>query len=361
MKMVVESRIKLIVDLGIALRDVVENQFQPVFDPNHTVGKAKNDFCERCSQASLKNPWFTPDNVNYAVSSWASALNQDEAEKWLQPYAEKLGTAHPDKTVGIVMAGNIPLVGLHDLLCVIVSAQKVLARLSSDDLELMTGIVNLLTALDPAVGHSITLTESRLQGFDAIIATGSNNTSRYFEYYFGKYPNIIRKNRNSIAVLDGNETAEEIENLGRDIFTYHGLGCRNVSRILVPEKFNFHHLLDNLESFNPIIHHHKYCNNYDYQKSIMMINRIPFLDNGFLLLKESNSTISPVSVIHYSYYRSEDAARHEIAEIRDQLQCIVSHLDIADTVVPFGMAQSPKLWDYADGIDTVQFLLNLDN
>lgn len=350
---------KLLIDLGLALQEIIQNDLRPVFDDTKEPGITINRFCERCSSASARNSWFTPENVRLAVTSWAETLTPDNVTYWLRPYQDKIAKNRTVRTVGIVMAGNIPLVGLHDLLCALVAGHKVVARLSSDDTELITGIVELINALEHDSHYDITLTDQRLKGFDAILATGSNNTSRYFEYYFGKYPNIIRKNRNSIAVLDGDETQEELAELGKDIFSYFGLGCRNVSKIFFPEKYDVQILFNALGSFRPVIHHHKYCNNYDYQKSILMINKIPFFDNGFLVLKESASLISPVSVLHYSCYSQIEEVIREINALQDQIQCIVSQDKRISQAIPLGMAQTPALWDYADGVDTLDFLLSL--
>ena len=355
-----ESRVNLIINLGIALQEIVDNQFQPTFDPGHALARVKNDFCEKCTLASLNNPWFTQDNVRIAVSSWAAVLNSDDIEKWLKPYLPDLEADAPAKNIGIVMAGNVPMVGLHDLLCAIISGHKVIARLSSNDIELMTGIYDLITALEPEIGQGITLTENRLQGFDAIIATGSNNTARYFEYYFSKYPHIIRKNRNGVAVLTGDEDTEALTKLGVDICTYFGLGCRNISKVFIPEGFAPEKLYSAVEPFNNVLFSHfKYMNNHSYHRSIYLLNNKKHLDNNVFILTESEQYSSPIPVLFYEFYKDLESLMKKILQDDELIQCIATDAFTNDKTVPLGCTQSPGLGDYADGIDTLQFLIDL--
>ncbi|MFA6085922.1 acyl-CoA reductase [Mucilaginibacter sp.] len=303
------------------------------------------------------NAWFTPESVLRAVVATGEMLNAEDLEKWLSRYniQNKAG-----KKIGLVLAGNIPLVGFHDVLCVLLTGNHALIKASSQDARLIKYVLSKLVDIETSYKDQFSIVE-RLVNFDAIIATGSNNTSRYFEYYFGKVPNIIRKNRNSIALLTGNETAADLHNLGHDIFDYYGLGCRNVSKLLVPAGYNFNFFFESIEDFNPIINHHKYNNNYDYNKSIYLVNRDEHLDNGFLLVKQDTRLVSPLAVLFYDTYDSIELAEKFLQEQTDQLQCIVTGvpLQIKNQQVTFGQSQYPQLWDYADGIDTMEFLSNL--
>ncbi|TWR25309.1 acyl-CoA reductase [Mucilaginibacter achroorhodeus] len=303
------------------------------------------------------NAWFTPESVRSAVTAVGEMLNPADLEEWLGRYPN---AARGNKKVGLVLAGNIPMVGFHDVLCVLVTGNYALIKASSQDARLIRYVLNKLIEIDPAYAGQFSFVE-RLEGFDAIIATGSNNTSRYFEYYFGKVPNIIRKNRNSIALLTGTESTEELSALGHDIFDYFGLGCRNVSKLLVPEGYNFNKFFELIEHFAPIIHHHKYNNNYDYNKSVYLVNRDEHLDNGFLMVKRDEKLTSPLSVVFYETYTSLQEAEDILLQQSDSLQCIVTDakLSVPNQVVTFGESQRPKLWDYADGVDTMDFLSNL--
>ena len=302
------------------------------------------------------NAWFTPANVKKAVTSIGHMLNSADLETWLSKYTFN----NSNKKVGLILAGNIPLVGFHDVLCVLASGNHALIKASSQDNHLIKYVLEKLVEIDNTFTGSFSFIE-RLENFDAVIATGSNNTSRYFDYYFGKVPNIIRKNRNSIAVLTGKETAEQLHELGHDIFDYYGLGCRNVSKLLVPDDYNFNFFFESIEDYNPIIHHHKYNNNYDYNKSIYLVNSDKHFDNGFLLLKQDERLTSPLAVLFYSNYADIKDAERIINAESEKIQCVVSAtpLDVNNQVVAFGQSQQPKLWDYADGIDTMEFLSKL--
>ena len=245
------------------------------------------------------NAWFTPESVLQAVTSIGKMLNPKSLREWLDKYP--LPQNKPSKKVGLILAGNIPLVGFHDVLCVLASGNHALIKASAQDTRLIKYVLQMLTAIDNGFADQYSFVE-QLENFDAVIATGSNNTSRYFEYYFGKVPHIIRKNRNSLGLLTGNETAEQLFALGHDIFDYYGLGCRNVSKLLVPEGYNFNFFFESIEAYQPIINHHKYNNNYDYNKSIYLVNSDKHFDNGFLLLKEDERLASPLAVLYYKYY-----------------------------------------------------------
>ena len=312
-----------------------------------------NNLSALINEQHLKNAWFTPENVRFALTSIAESLTPEDINKWLSKYP-KLSDATEPKTIGVIMAGNIPLVGFHDFMCVLISGHKVLAKTSSKDSDLIIYVSQILCSIDKKFSDLISFTQDTLSGFDAIIATGSNNTSKYFEYYFGKYPNIIRKNRNSVAIINGSESVSELKELGRDIFSYFGLGCRNVSKIYVPAGYDLNTLVSHWDGYSSVINHNKYANNYDFNKAVFLVNKKKIIDTGYLLLKESTALSSPISVLHYEYYNSNERLRNDIENQKNNIQCIISKNDI-----PFGKSQKPYLWDYADGIDTINFLLKI--
>jgi hypothetical protein len=301
------------------------------------------------------NGWFTEDNVRNAIVAIGESLEEDKINRWLEPYRDLLLKDAKRKTVGIVMAGNVPAVGFHDFLCVLMSGNKFLGRMSSDDNKLIPAIAGILIEIEPGFKDYIEFTEERLQNFDAIIATGSNNTSRYFDYYFGKYPNIIRKNRNGVAVLTGAESDKELQKLGQDIFQYFGLGCRSISKLFVPDGYDFTRLFDALSEYKNITRHHKYNNNYDYYRSIYLLNKVDHFDNGFLMIKEEAGYASPPSVLYFEYYDDLPGLLKKLNKEQDSIQCVVGNPEAGQ--IPFGNAQKPELWDYADGVDTMDFLL----
>jgi Acyl-CoA reductase (LuxC). len=335
------------------------------------LGKYLTNFCEKCYanddsidlefkeivlRAEHENGWFTQENILYSLREWGQLLNQENIESWLSHY--NLNLVDTPKTIGIIMAGNIPLVGFHDFLCVILSGHRVLAKLSSNDKRLLPHLVKFLVGQDPSLQERIAFVDGKMEGFEAVIATGSNNTGRYFEYYFGQKPHIIRKNRNSVAILTGKETHEELVALGEDIFRYYGLGCRNVSKIYIPQGYDFEPFFKAMYNYGDIIHQHKYANNYDYNKAVYLMSDFKILDNEFLVLKEESSLSSPISILFYSYYGSEENLQKELERLNDQIQCVVSNQNKAGHV-GFGQTQKPQFDDYADGIDTMEFLLQL--
>ena len=301
--------------------------------------------------AMLENPWFTPDNVLQALHGITHLLQRETLLRWSNQYDFSQVTP---KVIGLVLAGNIPLVGFHDLLCVLVSGHTAKVKLSSKDTNTMKWLISELTTLEPTFQNQIQIETGTLQGSDAFIATGSDNTARHFEYYFRKFPHIIRKNRTSCAIVSGNETPQDLKNLGMDVFSYFGLGCRNVSKVFIPAGYNPCELFEHWSGYSKLIDHHKYANNYDYQKAILLVNQQAFFDSGWILLQESDRLVSPISVLYYEYYQDASKLQQRIASIRDKLQCIVGNLDPAK--VPFGKAQYPDVWDYADGVDTLNFL-----
>lgn len=306
----------------------------------------------------IYNPWFTKDNILQAIQALGNSLQKNKLEQWVGNYPGLINQSK-QKKVGVITAGNIPLVGFHDFITVLISGHVFKGKLSSKDNRLLKFIADYLKSLDADFNDYIFFTEDKLEDLDAIIATGSNNTARYFEYYFGKYPNIIRKNRNSVAVLSGKETDLDIQKLSIDIFSYFGLGCRNVSKIFVPKDYCFDLFFENIQQHQKIYQHNKYANNYDYNKSVYLMNQIQHFDNGFLILKEDENLSSPIGVLFFQYYNDMDAIRELLKLNKELIQCIVAGSDFMDDVVPFGKAQSPELWDYADNVDTMKFLLEL--
>jgi Acyl-CoA reductase (LuxC) len=305
--------------------------------------------------AESANAWFTQENIKKSVSSFAEMLNQTDLDLWFQ--SVKLSKS--PKKVGLILAGNIPLVGLHDVLCVLATGNIALIKLSSSDDKLIKTVLAELINIEPAFADRIEYVE-RLKDFDAVIATGSNNSSRYFDYYFSKVPNIIRKNRNSVAVLDGSESLEDIQKMGNDIFDYFGLGCRNVSKIYFPKGYDIANFYEGIESFQSIINHFKYQNNYDYNKSIYLVNAAKHFDNGFLLLKEDESFTSPLAVLFYEEYNDLQEVENKLAGKSENIQCIITKAPLNLNTFSFGQSQHPKLWDYADNVNTIEFLNNLN-
>jgi hypothetical protein len=313
---------------------------------------SEDEIADLATRARNRNAWFDLPNVRAAITGIAHLLAEPELSRWAGRYRAE--PTEPRK-VGVVMAGNIPLVGFHDLLCVLLSGHTLLAKPSKDDTVLMLWIAKELTDIEPAFTERIQFVE-RLNAADAFIATGSDNTARYFEFYFKSRPHLIRRNRTSLAILTGHETPEELAELGPDIFQYYGLGCRNVSKLYVPEGYNFVPLLDALQTWHGVLNHHKYQNNYDYNKSIMLVNAVPHFDNGFLLLTESAALVSPISVVHYSTYTQEIDLLDQLTDVAAQTQCLVSAGGRYPGSFPLGRAQNPGVGDYADGIDTMEFL-----
>lgn len=309
-------------------------------------------------RAQSQNHWFTPEFVAESLRSIASAyLEEDNLRKWLQKYPVS-EEVMPQK-IGVVMAGNIPAVGFHDMLCVLLSGHHLLAKLSADDRLLMLFLIQKLTELEPALAERITVAE-RLNDADAYIATGSDNTARYFEYYFSKKPHIIRRNRTSVGVLNGHETTEELDALGRDVLQYFGLGCRNVSKVYVPEGYLFDTFYETIEyKASTYINHHKYFNNYEYNRSVYLVNREPHFDNGFLMMRQSEALVSPISVLFYETYASTEELTAKLATQSEKIQCIVSQNGWFPNSLSLGQAQAPTLFDYADGVDTMAFLTSL--
>lgn len=313
------------------------------------------DRAELFSRAGDNNPWFTHDSIAMAFDGILHFLNSESITKWVGRYQ----ITNNAKNVGLVLAGNIPLVGFHDFLCVLLSGNIAQIKLSSQDSVLLKFISEGLIDINPEFENQINYVD-RLTGIDAVIATGSDNSSRYFKKYFKDIPHIIRKNRTSIGVLHGDESEDELELLGTDIFTYFGLGCRNVAKVYVPAGFDMTKLLDALGSHEEVKNHPKYFNNYEYNKAIYLVNRVTHLDTGYALFKESDETVSPLSVVYYEEYKDLGSLTSKLNSHNDKIQCIVSNSEIEKMItVPLGRSQFPNIDDYADNVDTMEFLCSL--
>jgi hypothetical protein len=301
------------------------------------------------------NGWFTLESVLFSCEGWCKSLNKKDLESFT---SDVNSTPTQPKIVAVIMAGNIPLVGFHDFLSVLISGHSVVVKQSSNDKHLLPVLAKYLQYVSEEFKNKITFTEEKLEGFDAVIATGSSNTARYFDYYFGKYPSIIRENRNSVAVLTGNETESELHALSDDIFTYFGLGCRSVSKIFVPENYNFDHLFNAVFKHKDIINNARYANNYDYNKAVYLMSLFDLLENGFLMLKEDKSYASPISSLFYEKYDNIETLKKQLETDKHKIQCIVAS-NFSDSEIKFGETQKPKLTDFADGVNTLEFLTTL--
>lgn len=356
--MLIDKRIKAFVELGEFLEQFADK------DKKQANNALNNDFYtlfnDLIETVHIYNGWFTPDNVRNAIDGIVKLLKKEALIDWISLYINKLNSEKQPKSVGVIMAGNIPMVGFHDMLCVLLSGNKFMGKLSSDDKLLLPALTKILIAIEPEFAPYIQFNDGTLKDIDAVIATGSNNSSRYFEYYFGKYPHIIRKNRNSIAILTGEETTEELTALGKDIFQYFGLGCRNVSKLFVPKGYKFDTFYESIFPYNTIVNNNKYGNNYEYNRTVYLMNSSSnLLDNNFLLLKEDTGYSSPIGVLYYEYYETIASLEKKLSDESEQLQCIVGNYPSKTHKTPFGEAQCPKPTDYADGIDTMHFLINL--
>lgn len=350
--MTLETKKSVFVELGKFLSQFSENNTvknpavlhnEPFFDA----------FIDLIKLSQSHNGWYTPENVYFSIHSWAEALTTENLNQWLSNY--NIPVREP-KNVALILAGNIPLVGFHDFLSVLITGNNVRVKTSSNDQHLLPFLAKYIIAVQPELANTITFVDGKLENFDAVIATGSNNTARYFEYYFKDKPSIIRKSRNSVAILTGNETKEQLTALGEDIFRYFGLGCRNVSKLFVPKGYSFVPFFEAIFVYQDVIHYEKYANNYDYNKAVFLMSNFKLLDNGFLTLKEDQSHASPISSVFYEFYEDIDELKTRLQAESQQIQCIVADIEIAESVA-FGQTQNPRLWNYADNTDTISFLL----
>lgn len=350
-----ETKKNVFVTLGRFLNQFAENNSNKDLSVPHTE-LFYEEFEQLIQLSQSHNGWYTPEQVYFSIQSWAKALTQENLDQWTSSYDF---TTTESKTIALILAGNIPLVGFHDFISVLVSGHNVLVKTSSDDQHLLPFLAKYLITVEPQLANKITFVEGKLDGFDAVIATGSNNTARYFEYYFKDKPSIIRKNRNSVAVLNGQETKEQLIALGEDIFRYFGLGCRNVSKLFVPKGYSFDTFFEAIFEYQDVIHYEKYANNYDYNKAVFLMSNYKLLDNGFLTLKEDSSHASPISSVFYEYYDSLTEIEKRLESEAETIQCIVSN-NLVQNSIPFGQTQRPQLWDYADHVDTISFSLTIN-
>ena len=304
--------------------------------------------------ANESNGWFTKLNIHFALAGWANLLTTNNLKKWIN---DQIDESNPNpQIIALILAGNIPLVGFHDLLSVLISGHNALIKLSSNDKHILPYLTEILKQLEPDFTNKIKFTNEKLIDYDAVIATGSNNTARYFEYYFKNKPGIIRKNRNSVAILNGKESIQDLNNLTNDIFQYYGLGCRSVSKLFVPRGYNFDLLFNAIYEWREIINETKYSNNYDYNKAVYLMSEFDFLDNGFFMIKEDQSLSSPIASIFFEYYDDQSQLNSKLLQLDEHIQCVVSN---NKEHINFGETQTPALWDYADQINTIEFLSRL--
>jgi len=352
--MTLDKRINSFVLLGSFLKQFIVNEKNDALSALNQ--HFYTDFEELILRQKSYNGWFDKENVMEAIGAISNLLTREALYQWLSNYSINEKSS---KNIGVIMAGNIPLVGFHDFLSVLITGNILVAKLSSDDNTLLSKIVAILQAIDSDFNNRINIVE-KLEGFDAVIATGSNNSSRYFEYYFGKYPHIIRRNRNSVAIIHKSDTPKDLKNLGKDIFQYYGLGCRNVSKLYLPEKYPINNFFEAiLADYQGVVQNNKYANNYDYNKAVYLLGENSLLDNDFVLLKEDKALASPVGVLYYEFYNDINQLEEELNQRKEEIQCVVSSSNTPLNTIEFGKAQSPALDDYADGIDTVQFLIDL--
>jgi hypothetical protein len=341
----INRRIQLISDIGEFLKNYLDENYD-----NNNDNKLV-EFKDVIIKAQSKNPWFTDVNIKVNLTYWSKKLTKHNLNKWLSKY--NLNNTSR-KNIAIIMAGNIPLVGFHDFICVFLSGHNSIIKLSNSD----SCIIPFLTDLMKLPSERIVYSDSFLKDYDGVIATGSDNTSRYFDYYFKNKRSIIRKNRNSIAILNGEESDDDLKSLSQDIFTYFGLGCRNVSKLYVPKNYNFDLFFNSIFCYKELINNHKYANNYDYNKAIYLMSEYKFLDNGFFIVKEGNEMHSPISTINFEYYDNVSILKEKINLEDDNIQCIVSNIEFKGKV-NFGETQNPSLNQYADNIDVMRFLLTI--
>lgn len=316
--------------------------------------------------AEAQNRWFTPAFVKVAMNANGEMLRTEVLNRWLEKYPQ-LNDVRSPQLIGLVLAGNLPMVGWHDVLCVLLSGHRALVKCSSEDKVLIPAAVAALEAYcDEDMASRVEFVTGTLQGADAVIATGSANTNRYFEYYFRDVPRVLRSQRTSVAVLGGDESHEQLQALGADVFQYYGLGCRSVTKLMLPNGFDLDRLFAAWVEWGHVAQNNKYANNYDYHKAVWLLNREELIENGFLLVKEDSGWVSPVGTLYYGWYASLDDVREELEAAADNLQCIATEIPESLQVtsvptVPLGQSQKPNPWDYADGVDTLNFLLALSS
>lgn len=345
--MILSKRIELFVSLGKFFKDFIDNS-------------ADKNFTKRLSnaiqEAKKHNNYFSEENIINCLKNWSYSLEKKKIKSFLSSYVIK---KNPPKSIAIIMAGNVPLVGFHDFLCVILSGNKAIIKLSSKDSHLMHFVLNYLCSICIDFEDYYKICQEKLSDFDAVIATGNNLSASKFEEYFSDYPHIIRKSRHSVAILKGDESNDQLQKLSNDIFNYFGLGCRNVSKVYLPKNYELDLLFRSFIKWKKVINNNSYANNYDYHRAIYLLNKEVFFDNGFILLKESKKIGSPVGTLFYEYYDKYEDLEKSLSKISEKIQCIVSNENI-ENFIKFGKTQSLELTDYADGVDTIDFLLKLN-
>jgi hypothetical protein len=347
--MTIDERISAFAKLSVCLQDTLEGRQTG----NQKLG-------EQIDNEYNYNAWFIPFFVQKSIMAIVKMLDKEQLNSWILPHRNKIETLQALSRVGVIMAGNIPLVGFHDFLSVLIYGHTFVGKSSSQDAHLLPIIAEMLCEIESRFKDKIEFCSNELNTIDKLIATGSNNASSYFTYYFQQYPSIIRKHCNSIAILGGNESEEELKNLADDIFLYFGLGCRSISKIYIPYDYNFDRLFTAFDKYKNIINqHNKYLNNLEYQKTIHLLNSTPFLDMGIIICKENTALASPISVLHYQHYDDLNVVLKEISLLGDELQCVASNAVQNSSFVNLGQTQFPKLNDYANGINTLEFLLEI--
>jgi hypothetical protein len=339
-----------LVQFGKFLRSFLDSDSWPGFQSGVDQREFDN-FKSSTEKAESNNAWFSRKMIRLSMESWAKNLSEDNIDKWMSKYDVPSSI---NKNVLIICAGNLPLVGFHDIVCCILLNINTQVKLSKNDNVLIPAILNVLYLFDSELQDRIKICNEKPDNYNYVIATGSNNSNRYFEYYFGKFPHIFRRNRTSIAVVHSEISDDQLKSLSHDMLQYYGLGCRSVTKLYLPEKFSLDRIYNSVFNYKDLINHNKYMNNYDYNRSIFLMGKKLFFDNGFLILKEDKSLFSPISVVNFEYYSSMETLEKELNVLSNEIQCMVG-----EGGIPFGTAQKPELWDYADGVDTIDFLTKI--
>jgi hypothetical protein len=350
----VEQRINAFVRLGAFMEE-----YRP--DSVTTAGKSRHliALLGKSIEQSLKaNPWFISQHIDHALFAIAKMLNRENLEAWISRYQSSLNQ-ETKINIGVIMAGNIPAVGFHDFFCVLMSGARFTGKLSSDDLFLLPALAETLRFFEPAFSENIKFTTTRNLTSDAIIATGSNNTARYFEHQYGHLPHLFRRNRNGVAILTGKESVEQLTALAQDVFLHFGFGCRNVSKMYVPHDYNFFGLMEAFSETDYVAHHQHFMNSYRHVRALLRLQEVNFIENNFVILLENPAIASPVATIHYEHYNNIEELYARLALHQDQIQCVVGEPDVIPGVISFGETQQPQPGDYADGVDTMEFLIEV--
>ena len=339
-----------LIQFGKFLRSFLDSDSWPGFQSGVDQREFDN-FKSSTEKAESNNAWFSRKMIRLSMESWAKNLSEDNIDKWMSKYDVPSSI---NKNVLIICAGNLPLVGFHDIVCCILLNINTQVKLSKNDNVLIPAILNVLYLFDSELQDRIKICNEKPDNYNYVIATGSNNSNRYFEYYFGKFPHIFRRNRTSIAVVHSEISDDQLKSLSHDMLQYYGLGCRSVTKLYLPEKFSLDRIYNSVFNYKDLINHYKYMNNYDYNRSIFLLGKKLFFDNGFLILNEDKSLFSPISVVNFEYYSSMETLEKELNVLSNEIQCMVG-----EGGIPFGTAQKPELWDYADGVDTIDFLTKI--